>query len=90
MAGQCNLLGIVQEIEILPFDQMVYENAKSVLENEMNKLLWDFDIRADPLISERQPDLIIVNKKKKRNYRIVDFAIPVDQRLNLKECKEKY
>ena len=29
----------------------------SVLENETQKLLWDFEIQTDPLISARQPDL---------------------------------
>ena len=36
-----------------------------VLENDTHKLLWDFDIHIDHLISSRIPDLIIINKKKK-------------------------
>ena len=35
----------------------------SVLENDTHKLLWDFDIQTDHLISARRPDLIIINKK---------------------------
>ena len=31
--------------------------------NNNNKLLWDFDIHTDYLISARRPDLIIINKK---------------------------
>ena len=50
-------------------------NLACVQENEMHKLLWDFDIQTDPLISARRPDLIIINKKE-RTCRIVDFAIP--------------
>ena len=38
-------------------------NPESVLENETHKLLWDFEIQMDHLISVRQPDLIL-NKKK--------------------------
>ena len=54
-------------------------NPESVLENETHKLLWDFEIKRDHLISARQPDLIIINKKKKKiNSRIVDFAVTVD------------
>ena len=40
-------------------------NPESVLENEMHKLLWDFDLQTDHLISARWPDLVIINKKKK-------------------------
>ena len=35
-----------------------------VIENSTHKLLWDFDIHTDHLISARRPDLIITNKKK--------------------------
>ena len=39
-------------------------------------------------MSARRPDLIIVNKKK-RTYRIVDFAVPDDHRVKLKESEKK-
>ena len=41
-------------------------NAVSVSENETHKLLWDFEIQTDILISARQPDLTLIDKKKKR------------------------
>ena len=41
-------------------------NLAPVLENDTQKLLWDFDIQTDHLISARRPDLIIINKKKKK------------------------
>ena len=41
-------------------------NPEPVLENDTHKLLWDFDIQTDHLISTRRPDLIIINKKKKK------------------------
>ena len=41
-------------------------NAASVLENDSHKIQWDFDIQTDHLISPRRPDLIIINKKKKK------------------------
>ena len=59
-----------------------------VLENNTHKLLWDFDIHTDHLISSRRPDLIIINKKK-RTCKIVDFAVSADHRLKLKECEKK-
>ena len=63
-------------------------NPAPVLENDTHKLLWDFNIQTDHLISARRPDLIIINKKK-RICKIVDFAVPVDYRINLKECEKK-
>ena len=39
-------------------------NPAPVLENDTPKLLCDFDIQTDLLISARRPDLIIINKKK--------------------------
>ena len=46
-------------------------------------------IHTDHLISPRRPDLIIINKKKKRTCKIVDFAVPADHRIKLKECEKK-
>ena len=63
-------------------------NAAPVLENDKHKLLWDFDIQTDHLISARRPDLIIINKKK-RICKIVDFAVPADHRIKLKECEKR-
>ena len=42
---------------------------ESVLENETHKILWDFEIQTDPLITARRPDLVLINKKKKLSYR---------------------
>ena len=40
-------------------------NPESFLENEIHKLLWDFEIQTDHLISARRQDLDTVKKKKK-------------------------
>ena len=40
-------------------------NPVSVLEKDTYKLLWDFSIQADHLISSRRPDLIIITPPKK-------------------------
>ena len=58
-------------------------NPVPVLENSTHKFLWDFDVHTDHLIFARRPDLIIINKK------IIDFAVPADHRINLKECEKK-
>ena len=64
-------------------------NPAPVLENATLKHLWDFNIQTDRLIQARRPDLIIINKKKKRTCKIVDFAILADHRIKLKECEKK-
>ena len=35
-------------------------NPESVLENETQNILWDFEIQTDHLISVRRPDLMIL------------------------------
>ena len=42
------------------------KNPAAVLENETYKLLWDFNVQTDPLISVRRPDVMISKKKKKK------------------------
>ena len=63
-------------------------NPASVLENNAHKLLCHFDMQTDLLISARRPDLIIINKKK-RTCKTVDFTVPADHRIKLKECEKK-
>ena len=61
-------------------------NPESVLENDTLKLHLDFEIQTDHLISTRPYD----NKEKKGiTCRIVDFAVPVDHRIKLKECEKR-
>ena len=64
------------------------QNPAPVLENDTHKLLWDFSIHTDHLISARRPGLIIITPQKKRTCKIVDFAVPADYRIN-KECEKK-
>ena len=69
---------------------MVYAQPKTC-PRKWYKLLWDFDIQTDHLISALRPDLMIMNKKK-RIFKIVEFAVPADHRIKLKECemRDKY
>ena len=53
---------------------------------------WDFEIQTDHLILDRPPDLVIINnnnKKKNRTWRKVDFTVPADHRVKLKESEKK-
>ena len=60
-------------------------NPAPVLENDTHMRLWH--THRSP-ISARRPDLIIINKRK-RTCKIVNFAVPADHRLKLKECEKK-
>ena len=39
---------------------------ESVLENEMHKILWDFETQTNYLIPAPKPDFVLNNKKKKK------------------------
>ena len=55
--------------------------------NNTHKLLWDFDIKTNHLISARRPDLIIINKKKREFVKL--WTIPNDHWIKLKESEKK-
>ena len=61
-------------------------NPTLVLENDIHKLLWDFDIQTNHLILAKGPDFIIINKKR-RTCKTVDLAVPADLRVKLKKVK---
>ena len=63
-------------------------NPKFVRESDTHKLSWDFEIQTDNLISARRPYLIIIYKKE-RTCRMVDFVVPADHRVELKECEKR-
>ena len=52
------------------------------------KILWDFNIYCDRIISSRQPDLTITEKLKNL-VTLVDVAIPDDKRI-LEKVQENY
>ena len=56
----------------------------SIFPGELHKPKWDFNIETDNLISawESRP---YNNQRKKRTCKIVDFAVPADHRIRLKE-----
>ena len=65
---------------------MIYAQTKICL-RKSNKIILDFLIRTDPLISPRRVDLVLVKKKKKERRRIcciVDFAVSVDHKVKIK------
>ena len=49
-----------------------------MVEKEMVKILWDFNIQTDWEIKHRRPDIVVVNKEK-NECTIIDVANPSDQ-----------
>ena len=65
-------------------------NPELVLENDMHKLLRDFEIQMDHLARARWTDLeIATKKKKKRICQIVDIAVLADNGIKLKESENR-
>ena len=59
--------------------------SEIILEKETHKTHLEFDIRTDYLMPAKIPDLLIVNKKKKKKTeRIIDF----DHRVKIKDLPE--
>ena len=46
-----------------------------VIENDVIKVLWDFDIQTDKHITSNRPDIVIVDKKEK-SLKLIDVSIP--------------
>ena len=69
-----------------------YENEpEHVLENEDYKTLSDFSIQTDHVIEAWRPDSVVVDKKE-RSFKVIDFVVPGDSRIEGKEKDkiEKY
>ena len=60
---------------------------ESILENEMHKILRDFEIQMDHPILIIRLDLLSINKKK-RTCTPVDFAVPAYHSVKMKESKK--
>ena len=75
------------------------KNSKGVNNNNNNnnnnnkkkkKKKKNFEIRIDEPIPDRRPDLRIVKKKKKKRICwILDFVVPVDHNVNIKESEKR-
>ena len=88
LGGKGDPLGIVQEVKIWPFKQMVYAQP-SICPGEWDAQtplgFWDLN-RSPNLDPTTRP---YNNHQKKRTCRIVDFAVLADHRVKLKESEKK-
>ena len=63
-------------------------NPTCVLENEIHRLLWCFEINTDHSILARRQVLIKIYQKN-RTCKIVAIAAPADHSVELKETEKK-
>ena len=62
-------------------------DPQPVVESRDVKILWDFEVRTDYVISARRPDIIVLDNKKKCDF-LIDVTIPADIN-NIEKEKEK-
>ena len=60
---------------------------ESVLKNGIHKILWDLQIQTDHVILSKRQDLVLINKKKRTCW-LVDFAVPTNYRVKIKESEK--
>ena len=59
-----NLRGIVLKIKFDYTTKCYMDKLKSIKENEMQRIQWDFQIEMDHIIPARWPDLILIYEEK--------------------------
>ena len=60
---------------------------ESLLEKETYGSLWEFELQMYLLIPAKRANIVLINKNKKRTRRLVNFAVPADQREIIKESQ---
>ena len=63
LGGKGDPLGIVQEAKILLCWQMLYTQTR-IRAGKWDNILWDLEIQTDHQIPTREPDLVLISKKK--------------------------
>jgi len=77
----CNHLGI------RTCDKHWFHTLQPVILAKNVKILWDFDIRTDHLISANRPDIVVVNNDCHSGI-LIDVAIPADANIVSKESEK--
>ena len=62
---------------------------QSVQKNDKYKILWDLNIQRDEVIEHRPPDIVCIDKQK-RECQIIDFALPTEQNIFIKEQEKNW
>ena len=80
---------ICQTAGITTPDKWYQHEPEAVIENDNICILWDFPIHTDRTTRANRPDIVIKDKTKKV-CQLIDFAIPSDKNVNVKEFEKKY
>ena len=67
---------------------MVYIQSEYAQEDQMHKILWEFETLTNFLIQTRKPDVVFMNNKKS-NLSSKDFPVLADNRGKIKEHKDR-
>ena len=53
------------------------------------EVLWNFEILRNQQILARKSDIVLIHKKKKRKntFHLMDFVVPVDYKVKIKEIE---
>ena len=72
-------------------DKWYEHEPEAVMVNDDYRILWDFSIETDHTIEARRPDMIVEDRRNS-HCKIIDFAVPYDNRVDNKEAEkiEKY
>ena len=59
--------GLASSFSILEDTSVAWYNHEPspIIENDVIKVLWDFDIQTDKHVTSNRPDIVIVDKKEK-------------------------
>ena len=71
----------------LLFRQTIGIMSLGVSENSHVKLLWDFNVNTDHVLSAWRPDIVVVNKEV-NSVQIIDVAVPADCIVSSKEAEK--
>ena len=71
MVGKVIHWELRKKLKFDPTNKWYIYNSENVMENETYKLLWDFEIQTDHLISARRPDPL-----KKKNFQNCGLSCP--------------
>ena len=80
--GKVIQLDLFKKIEFDHTIKWYIHKSESILENAIQRILYNFEIQMDHLISARRLDLMLINKKK--YYHLIDVAVLEDHRMKIK------
>ena len=61
------------------------DKPESVQENKIYKILWDIETTSNHSILIRRPGVVVINKTNVYKFRPVDFTIPANNSVKIKE-----